>query len=1024
MSVVAAGRSTVAMAPDMLARLFIREAMELATGNRPDRYPRRIAAAVALTMLGCAAWARDDSGVIEEIVVTGTQIRGANIAEALAVSVVTAEDIDVLGIDSGEELLAMIPENGQNFFNEAENISGGVNSARGDVGAYNLRSMGTGNTLSLLNGRRVVNSATFQTEEVGGSFVPVNTANTNTIPVRGVERVEVLRDGASAIYGADAVAGVVNTVLKSDFEGLTVRVKHTEFDSLPRNDQSFSVEWGRYFNDGRTNVGFFFDYLKRGRVNSQDDERWANSDFREQVPEDSPFAGSASFRNNSANSLYGQFDVVSRLSSSHSLRRNDLTDSSGEFEVFPAGDPLCTFTINDRICGAADGNGTVRHNLNGNRDLNSRLNRYNMFLYVNHEFDTGFESFTEVSAYLSETNMFRHSSTPFSSVKLRVGAENHYNPFGPCGSPNRLPDSVLGDSVPCEGLALTIDNYRFAELPRIVDNDGETWRLLQGFRGQWNEWDWETAASWSRSSKQDVTHNRVSNTLMQAALNDASPSAYNPFSGGVNSNIEQALISVRRDSEAELTTVDFKLFNNNILAMPAGPVGFLAGVEYRRESFKDDRDPRLDGTVQFVDNEGDTFPYVSDVVNSSPTADNSGSRNVWSVLGELQIPVLDSLDLQLALRHENYSDIRNTTVGKVALGWRPFHWLLFRGSYSQAFRAPNLITINEEIVARSNTRNDYACVYAAELGGDPDQDIVDCRNSIQRTAQGSADLEPEESDNYSVGIVFEPLDGLSVTADYWSIEKENTIGLFGEENHTVLDLLMRIENGLNNCPAAAFNPAVLRDAEIDPDAAAVYQAAGICPAGGILRVDDQYANLDDRTVRGVDVGFYYDLDTAIGRFHLKYNASFLLDFEQQPGGDSATLLAAQEAGVIPLSIPVDGFADLVDRDGNQDYRHNTRLSWRHGDFGAAVGWSRIGGFYQSSLTLADGTRWEIPVVDTFDANVDWHTTFAGRKTRVRFGVKNLTDRRAPLADRYFGYFADAHTDLGRYMYLDIRANVF
>ena len=241
MSVVAAGRSTVAMAPDMLAPPFIREAMELATGNRPDRYPRRIAAAVALTMLGCAAWAQDDSGVIEEIVVTGTQIRGANIAEALAVSVVTAEDIDVLGIDSGEELLAMIPENGQNFFNEAENISGGVNSARGDVGAYNLRSLGTGNTLSLLNGRRVVNSATFQTEEVGGSFVPVNTANTNTIPVRGVERVEVLRDGASAIYGADAVAGVVNTVLKSDFEGLTVRVKHTEFDGLAASTIRVSV---------------------------------------------------------------------------------------------------------------------------------------------------------------------------------------------------------------------------------------------------------------------------------------------------------------------------------------------------------------------------------------------------------------------------------------------------------------------------------------------------------------------------------------------------------------------------------------------------------------------------------------------------------------------------------------------------------------------------------------------------------------------------------------------------------------
>ena len=103
-------------------------------------------------------------------------------------------------------------------------ISGGVNSARGDIGAYNLRNLGTGNTLVLLNGRRLVNAASYQTEEVGGSFIPVNTVNSQSLPVSGLERVEVLRDGASAIYGADAVAGVVNYVMKSDFDSGRVRV--------------------------------------------------------------------------------------------------------------------------------------------------------------------------------------------------------------------------------------------------------------------------------------------------------------------------------------------------------------------------------------------------------------------------------------------------------------------------------------------------------------------------------------------------------------------------------------------------------------------------------------------------------------------------------------------------------------------------------------------------------------------------------------------------------------------------------
>ena len=154
--------------------------------------------------------ASTSSGEVEEITVTGSQIKGAKITGSLPVSVIAFEDIEALGIDSGEELLENIAENGMNLFNEAENASGGVNAARGDMGAYNLRNMGTGNTLTLLNGRRLVNSPGYQTELIGGDYVPAITVNSNLVPVWGIERMEILRDGASAIYGADAVAGVVN----------------------------------------------------------------------------------------------------------------------------------------------------------------------------------------------------------------------------------------------------------------------------------------------------------------------------------------------------------------------------------------------------------------------------------------------------------------------------------------------------------------------------------------------------------------------------------------------------------------------------------------------------------------------------------------------------------------------------------------------------------------------------------------------------------------------------------------------
>ena len=945
-----------------------------------------------------------DDEPIEEIVTVGTQIKGAKISGALPVSIVSAEDIEAFGIDSGDELLDFIPENGNNFFNEAENISG----------AFNLRSLGTGNTLVLLNGRRLVNAAQYQTEEIGGSFVPVNTVNSNTIPVFGVQRVEVLREGASAIYGADAVAGVVNTVLKTDLDGFAIRAKFNEYDHVPASDQNLTFEWGKNFNGGATNVGVFFNYYTRDNVNAQDEARWADSDFRYRIPEGSPWEGDTSFRNDSANSLYGQFDIIGGSVPGY-------TDGSGEFETYPIGDPRCDggWEIpNTNTCAHPDGQGTYRYNLNDNRDIRSALDRTSVFLYLNHEFENGMESFTEIAAYQYDSSLFRHPSASFSTVKLRVGRDNYYNPFGT--GPGRLPEAdALG--VPAEGYQLEIDNYRLAEYPRIVDNSGDSYRILQGLRGSAGDWDWETALTWSRATADDITHNRVSNILLQEALNDPTEAAYNPFSGGVDNNIERALVDVYRKSKTDLKMFDVKFSNATLFEMPAGPVGALAGAEYREESFVDDRDPRLDGTIVFTDWQGDTYPYVSDVVNSSPTPDSAGSRDVLSLFGELAVPLLPNLDMQLALRYEDFSDVGTTTVPKVALGWQIVDQVLFRASWSEGFRAPNLVTINEEIVARQNTRTDWACTYAADFGGDPDQDIIDCVNSTQRIAQGSDQLKPEESTNFSVGFVIEPIEDLMFTIDYWQIEKEDTIGLFGEENHTLLDLLYRVEAGTANCAAFEGNTAVSRDTDISPEEAAVYLAAGICPAGQIQFIDDRYKNLDTRTVEGIDLGIYYDFDTSIGTFSIRYVGSFLQTFDQTPGGDAQALLAAQEAGLIPANYPVAGFADLIGKDGNQEDRQNLSVAWYKDDWGASVTGYRIGEFYQDSLTLSDGTQYKIPAMTTYNARVDYTWTFADRyDLRTRFGVNNFTDERAPLADRYFGFFSDAHRDYGRYYYLDLR----
>ena len=982
--------------------------------------------AVAVAALSCAvsaySVAQDDETAIEEVIVVGSQIKGASISEALAVSVVGAADIEAMGVDSGDELFALIPENGQNFFNEAENISGGVNSGRGDLGAFNLRNLGTGNTLVLLNGRRLVNSATYQTEEIGGSFIPVNTVNSNHIPVWGIDRVEVLRDGASALYGADAVAGVVNTVLKDDFEGFNIRFRHSEFENTPSTRQSITAEWGKDFNDGRTNVGVFFNYYHRDRVSSNDDPRWADSDFRRRIPEGSPWAGNTAFRNDSANGLYPQMDVLTTREPT-SLN-GVITDTAGEFETYPIGDSRCQYTINATTCGAVDGQGTYRYDLNGNngygRDLASELDRMSVFANITHELENGIESFTEISYYESETNLIRHASASFSSLKLVMGADNPYNPLG--SGPGRLSGPGLDDAmsgVPAEGLDLLIDNHRIAQLPRIVDNDGEMYRFLQGFRGSQGAWDWETAFSISEAKKDDITRNRVSNTLAQQALYDSSPDAFNPFDPTVEgSNVERILVDVYRKSKTKLTTFDFKVSNNELFALPAGPVAGLVGIEWRKEEFEDDRDPRLDGTIAFTHYTGDTFPYVSDVVNSSPTPDSKGSRDVSSMFAELQIPLLDNLDVQLAIRNENYSDIsdNSVTVGKVAFGYRPLESFLLRGSWSETFRAPNLVTVNEGTVARQNTRTDWTCEYVDQLTNSAYG--LDCSNSTQRVAEGSDALSPETGEGTSIGFVLEPMEGLTLTADWWTIEKNDTIGLFGEENHMILDLLYRLQAGAGNC-SMTFNSAVVREAP-DDDQIAAFTEAGICPAGTATRVDDLYLNLDTRELEGYDIGLYYDVDTDFGSFSFRYNGSFLDKFEQAASGRAGMLVAAQASGELPANIPIDGFADLLGRDGNQEERHSASLRWRKGDFGASLSGFQVGSFYQSSLTLSDGQRYVIPSMTTYDATFDYRFDIADTGARMRLGVKNLTDERAPLADRYFGYFADAHSDYGRYMYLDLR----
>jgi len=983
----------------------------------------KYAFSVFLLPISLTVFAQEDAtklSDVEEVVVVGSQIKGAKITGALPVSIISSKDIEALGVDGGDELLENIAEQGLNYFNEAEDASGGVNASRGDVGAYNLRNLGVGNTLTLLNGRRLVNNGTYQTELIGGDYVPTVSVNSNLIPTYGIDRLEILRDGASAIYGADAVAGVVNNVLQKDYEGLLVRAKVTAFDHFSTEDNTFNVKWGGFFNDGATNVSLFMDHYDRGSINAQEDPRWGAGEHRPFVDDDSPWKTSTSFRNLSSHSLYGQFDMVSSSEHAGQSYNHLWTDSNGEFEIFPLGDTKCTnrghplFDTGYGTCIAQDGNGALRSNFWGPTDRRSQVVRNNIVIFINHQMDNGIESFTEIGAYNSDSDRLAHASYAFSSSKHRVGPNNYYL--------NQLKVDV--DGVPTAifaGKQLYIDNYRYQERQRRVNVKKETYRFLQGFRGSSGNWDWETAYVSSIARHRDITSNRMSNNLLKAALNDPTPAAYNPFSAGVNSNIERTLIDVYRKNESTLDMFDFKMSNSEFMSLPAGDVGLLLGFEYREEEIVDDRDPRLDGTITYTDYEGDTYPLVADVLNSSPTPDVSGARDITSMFMEMEIPLAESINAQLAVRNEDFSDHGDSTVGKLAIGWEMANWLTFRASVSTAFRAPNIIQMNEKQVVRSGTRYDRAAFQVNAVQSVENVIDSDSRYTIQRMATGAENLEAEESDNTSVGFVLTPMDSLIVTVDAWTIEKDKTIGLFGRENQTVNDMLLRFANGLNNCDTFAGDPLVVREAPDDGDAAG-FLAAGVCPFGDIKYVKNNYTNMALRTVEGMDVGIYYTLDTNYGEFDFRYIGTFLDKFEQKASGEFAALQAKKDSGEIPDSIPIKGFGDLLEKDGIYDNKHTMRLSWDKGPWGASLTALKKGSFVQTSLGIKEGIPYIVDAMTTMDATVSYNFDLNGHNARLRFAVKNLEDERAPTADRYYGFYADAHSDYGRNYYMDLRVS--
>ncbi|HVY87694.1 MAG TPA: TonB-dependent receptor plug domain-containing protein, partial [Hyphomonadaceae bacterium] len=475
-----------------------------------------------------AASSEEDNAARDVVVIVGSQIAGAKPTDALPVTVIGRSDIEAIAQTSGDELFRSIPQLGDVGFNTSRTI-GSVNDARGDTASINLRALGTGNTLVLLNGRRMVNHPGTQSE----NLVPVVTVNTNAIPVAGIERVEVLLDGASAIYGADAVAGVVNTVLKKNFDGLAAEINYGGEDGVSATEFSGSLEFGINSPDKRTNLSILASYYSRDPIYASERPFTANADLRSRLPAvwaADPTA-SAAFNNTSLTSAWGIFDRFS--AGNVTVNGTAISNAAGQFHLQPSSLPGCLAQLQGNICFASTSTRPqdLRYNVNDVTTTQNGVDRYNLFAFLNHQMENGVEFFGEAGFYLADSLGYREEAPMLGAVPIVIPASNFYNPFGPVGSPNRLAVT----NAPAQGLDLVLGSltgtsaYRPIDAgPRRTEVENLSSRFLAGLRGDWEGWEWESALLYTKANTDDA-ENRVSNTLFQQALARSTPDAYNPF---------------------------------------------------------------------------------------------------------------------------------------------------------------------------------------------------------------------------------------------------------------------------------------------------------------------------------------------------------------------------------------------------------------------------------------------------------------------------------------------------------------
>ncbi|WP_043290337.1 TonB-dependent receptor plug domain-containing protein [Pseudoxanthomonas spadix] len=943
---------------------------------------------------------------LDAVSVVGSQIAGGGAQAALPVISIDAEQLDATGATDGNELIRSLPQMGDVTWNPTWLGGGNSNAARGDIGSISLRSIGASNTLLLINGRRSVIHPT--TATVDGA-ISTTTYNSNAIPMFGLERMDMLLDGAAAIYGSDAIAGVVNVVTRQNLaDGGGVQFEYGTVSGSHREDYQLNGYFGHDFAEGRGNVSVMYNFSHRTPQYFSDQWYTATSG-RTRRPDGSLVPGGTD-SGLSTTTPYGRFQKYS-----------DGTTTGGYYTVNANGEAVtgarpAVLVDSNAIPGLTLSPGIKRGNFFGNArfDLTDNLQLFGELGYYQAK------SKSWISPASTSTTQPTYIDTSVATVPaaLAAGAD-----------------------------AISISNYLIADGGiRPVRVDNYQTRALVGLRG-WTDggWNWETALLYSKSHADDDMVG-VDVSKFVDAVNNGS---YDPFNGGgtrtgdqTPSDASSFMVHTHRKTTAELALWDFKINRPDLFSWYAGDIGLAAGVEVRYESLRDNRDTIIDGTYKYTDWYTGTV-YDSNFFGHSSTPDSYGSRNVKSAFVEVavpfvsadqHIPLVKSLDVQLAGRYESYSDVGDVAKPKLALAWQVNDSLLLRGSVSEGFKAPNLELVNSSVLYRFNGYDD-AIRCAALVAGASYDDYLSCdaanalpgtgisqNYSVRSVRTGNQELKPELSKNYSYGFVFSPdfipdtYGKFSFGMDWWKIEIENPIGMLNDQNALYYDAYLRVVEG-------SYNPNVVR---FDPTEAdiAQFSGSGLDPVGEVNYVNATYTNMSPINAEGVDYTFDWRLrDTAWGDFSLIINAARIKSYTQDPTVEEALIQSAIDAGLLNLMISSIGATNLVGRYSanvgvKPEWKASATLVWKYDNWTV-----RVRDQYTDSVVYGlygDGSDFVVPSTQRWNLSVkrDFTKDFLNGFS-VEAGARNLFDKDPPL-NSSGDYLASVYEPYGAYYYMSIQ----